>query len=128
MVRAGKLVLGNLEARRDWGAAVDSVRAMQLILAHPDPDDFVIGTGKMRSVGDLCEIAYGSLGLDWRSHVTSDPRLLRPAETGPKVADAGKATARLGWRAETTIESVLVEMTQRDLSRLGPLAHRQAGR
>lgn len=110
VVTGGKLLLGNLDAQRDWGSARDYVRAMWLILQDPVADDFVIGTGKLRSVGDLCEIAYRTAGLDWRDHVRTDPRRFRPADTGPRVADPRRARERLGWSPRDTIESVLAEM------------------
>ena len=110
IVVGGKLLLGNLAAKRDWGAARDYVHAMWLMLQHPDPDDFVVGTGKLRSVAELCEIAYRCVDLDWRDHVRSDPRRLRPADSGIRVADARRAHEQLGWTASHTIESVLREM------------------
>jgi GDPmannose 4,6-dehydratase len=110
IVADGKLLLGNLAAKRDWGAAQDYVRAMWLMLQQDVADDFVVGTGKLRSVAELCEIAYRSVDLDWRDHVRSDPRRLRPADSGARVADPRRAREQLGWSASHTIESVLREM------------------
>jgi GDPmannose 4,6-dehydratase len=118
VVSKGKLVLGNLEARRDWGAAVDYVDAMWRMLQYPRPDDFVIGTGRARSVRELCALAYSSAGLDWADHVVTDSRLMRPLEPSPKVANTAKAAAALGWTASTAIESVLADMIARHVARL----------
>jgi GDPmannose 4,6-dehydratase len=110
MVKGGTLALGNLQAGRDWGFAGDYVEAMWRMLQLSAPDDFVIGTGTLRTVGELCEAAYRIVGLDWRAHVVSDPRFVRPLETGPTVADASKARARLGWAPSTTFEGMLADM------------------
>lgn len=110
IVTGGKLLLGKLDAQRDWGSARDYVHAMWLMLQHPVADDFVIGTGLLRSVGDLCEIAYRTENLDWRDHVRTDPSRLRPADTGVRVADPRRARERLGWAPRNTIESTLAEM------------------
>ncbi|HOG29737.1 MAG TPA: GDP-mannose 4,6-dehydratase, partial [Vicinamibacterales bacterium] len=74
------LLLGNLEAHRDWGFAGDYVRAMWLMLQQPTPDDFVVATGVSHSVKDLVRVAFAHAGLDWEKHVRVDPRFLRPAE------------------------------------------------
>jgi GDPmannose 4,6-dehydratase len=117
MVKDGKLSLGNLEATRDWGYAGDYVQAMWLMLQQPQPDDFVIGTGMSRSVRELCETAYGVVGLDWREHVVEDPRLVRPAETTASVADAGKARKVLGWRPLTSFKDMLADMVAAHMER-----------
>src|SRR5207249_5555695 len=77
---ATELRLGNLDARRDWGYAGDYVRAMWLMLQQEQPDDYVIATGETHSVRDFCELAFGTLGLDWRQYVVTDPAFTRPAE------------------------------------------------
>jgi len=117
MVKDGKLSLGNLEATRDWGYAGDYVQAMWLMLQQPQPDDFVIGTGVSRSVRELCETAYGIVGLDWREHVVEDPRLVRPAETTASVADAGKARKVLGWQPLTSFKDMLADMVAAHMER-----------
>ena len=104
MVKNGKLSLGNLDSARDWGYAGDYVQAMWLMLQQPQADDFVIGTGVSRSVREMCEAAYTSVGLDWREHVATDPGLVRPAETGlpsptparPNGCSAGSPPPALG--------------------------------
>lgn len=118
MVKDGKLAMGNLEATRDWGYAGDYIRAMWLMLQQPQPDDFVIGTGVSRSVRSMCEAAYAAAGLDWRDHVVTDPRFLRPAETAASVADASKAKRVLGWAPEMSFEAMLADMVTAHLERL----------
>lgn len=118
MVKDGKLVVGNLEAARDWGYAGDYVKAMWLMLQQPQADDFVIGTGRSRSVREMCETAYAIMGLDWREHVVSDPRFLRPAEAVATVADAGKARTMLGWEPTTHFKDMLADMVAAHLERL----------
>ena len=117
LVKDGKLSLGNLEATRDWGYAGDYVQAMWLMLQQPAPDDFVIGTGVSRSVRQLCETAYGIVGLDWREHVVEDPRFVRPIETTAAVADASKAKKVLGWQALTSFNDMLADMLAAHMER-----------
>jgi GDPmannose 4,6-dehydratase len=118
-IRAGlqdKLVLGNLEARRDWGFAGDYVEAMWLMLQADRPDDYVIATGQTHSVQEFCEIAFGHADLDWRKHVVSDQRLHRPAEVDLLQGDAGKAARALGWRPKVDFVSLVRMMTEADLA------------
>ncbi len=88
---ATTLSLGNLDAKRDWGFAGDYVHAMWLMLQQDRPDDYVIATGISHSVGELVEVAFGHAGLDWRKHVTLDPKLIRPAEVEHLIGDSAKA-------------------------------------
>jgi GDPmannose 4,6-dehydratase len=109
--------LGNLDARRDWGFAGDYVEAMWLMLQQDAPDDYVVGTGQTRSVRDLCEAAFGVVGLDYRDYVVQDPRFFRPAEVDLLVADASKATERLGWRPRVSFRELVRMMVDADLER-----------
>jgi GDPmannose 4,6-dehydratase len=118
VVRNGKLTLGNLDAARDWGHARDYVDVMWRMLQQEVADDFVIGTGVLRSVRQLCEAAYAHVGRDWREHVISDPRFVRISETGPTVADATKARKRLRWAPLTTFEDMVAEMVDAHLEAL----------
>ena len=118
IVKNGKLSLGNLDAARDWGYAGDYVRAIHMIMQLPKAEDFVIGTGTLRTVRDLCAAAYGCAGLNWRDHVVSDPRFVRPLETRALFADASKAKRILGWTAKTPIEDVLADMVGVHLANL----------
>jgi GDPmannose 4,6-dehydratase len=119
IVKNGKLSLGNLTAARDWGYAGDYVRAMWQMMQLPTPEDFVIGTGVLRTVGELCEVSYRIVGEDWRAHVISDPRFFRPLETGPTVADSTKARDKLNWTPSTPFETMLTDMISAHLERLG---------
>jgi GDPmannose 4,6-dehydratase len=112
-----ELRLGNLEARRDWGFAGDYVRAMWMMLQQDAPDDYVIGTGHTCSVRDLCEAAFGAVGLDYRDHVVQDARFFRPAEVDLLVADSSKAMAKLGWRPTVSFQQLVHLMVEADLRR-----------
>ncbi len=110
-----KLYLGNLEARRDWGYAKDYVEAMWLMLQRPEGDDFVIGTGESHSVRELCEEAFGHVGLDYREFVEIDPRYHRPTEVDFLLADPSKAEKKLGWKPRTTFKELIRLMMVSDL-------------
>ena len=116
---ARELRLGNLDARRDWGFAGDSVEAMWRMLQQPTADDYVVATGETHSVGELVEVAFGAVGLDWRQHVKTDPAFLRPAEVDLLIGDATKAHTVLGWKPAVTFAGLVEMMVRADLSRLG---------
>lgn len=118
IVDGGKLALGNLDIARDWGFAGDFVRAMWLMLQQEMPGDFVIGTGQTHTLQQLCDIAYSSVGCQWRDHVVSDPALVRPLEPGRVVADAARARAALGWVPETGFVDMVRSMVAAQLQRL----------
>ncbi len=116
---AEELVLGDLDAERDWGFAGDYVRAMWLMLQQDEPDDFVIATGVSHTVGKLVECAFGHVGLDWRDHVRVDSALRRGrAELHRLVGDAAKARERLGWAPEIDFEGLVRLLVDADLARL----------
>ena len=104
--RADELVLGNLDAQRDWGWAPDYVRAMWLMLQQNEPDDYVVATGELHTVRELVEIAFARVGLDWRDHVRIDASLVRPDDRR-LVGDATKARERLGWEPSVTFEELV---------------------
>jgi GDPmannose 4,6-dehydratase len=110
-----KLYLGNLDALRDWGFAGDYVEAMWLMLQQEKPDDYVVATGKMISVRQFCELAFGELGLDYKDFVEIDPRYFRPAEVEQLLGDATKARTMLGWEPRTTVEDLARMMVAHDL-------------
>jgi GDPmannose 4,6-dehydratase len=112
---ATELRLGNLDAQRDWGHAVDYVRAMHLILQQPVPDDFVVATGETHTVREFCEIAFAELGLDYHQYVKVDDRFFRPAEVDLLVGDATKARTVLGWKPTYTFQELVREMVNNDL-------------
>jgi GDPmannose 4,6-dehydratase len=112
-----ELRLGNLDSRRDWGFAGDYVEAMWRMLQQDDPDDYVIGTGHTCSVRDLCDAAFGAVGLDYKKYVVQDPRFIRPAEVDLLVADGSKAAKKLGWSPTVTFDELVRIMVEADLKR-----------
>jgi GDPmannose 4,6-dehydratase len=102
-----ELVLGDLDAQRDWGYAPDYVEAMWLMLQQDKADDYVIATGEVHSVGELVELAFQHAGLDWREHVRVDETLVR-AQDYQLVGDASKARERLDWKPTLTFEQLVV--------------------
>jgi GDPmannose 4,6-dehydratase len=118
IVKNGKVALGNLEAKRDWGYAGDYVEAMWLMMQYDKPEDFVIATGETHSIQELCEEAYGYVEMDWKEFVEIDQRFVRPTETGPLVGDAGKAKKLLGWTPKTKFKDLVRLMVDAHLARL----------
>ena len=114
-----KLYLGNTDAKRDWGYAKEYVEAMWLMLQADEPDDYVIATGETHSVQEFLELAFGAVDLDWRDHVETDPRYLRPAEVDLLLGDPSKAKAELGWEPATDLPELARIMVEhdRDLAR-----------
>ncbi len=120
--------LGNLDSKRDWGHAREYVRAMWLMLNCDEPGDYVISTGKTRSVRELLELAFGMVDLDPYAHLVVDPGLLRPAEVHTLVGNSSKAREKLGWTCGLTFENLIREMVQADLDHYGRGAqHRESG-
>ena len=105
------LVLGNLDAYRDWGHSKDYVRAMHLILQQPEAGDWVVATGETRSVRDMCEYVFEKLDMNYLNHVTQDPKFLRPEELPYLKGDSSRIRA-LGWTPEYTFESMMDEMIE----------------
>ncbi|MEY2796078.1 MAG: GDP-mannose 4,6-dehydratase, partial [Planctomycetota bacterium] len=110
-----KLYLGNIDALRDWGFAGDYVEAMWLMLQQAEPDDYVIATGKMISVRQFCELAFGMVGLDYRDFVEIDPRYFRPAEVEQLLGDMSKAQRVLNWKPRTSVEDLARMMVDHDM-------------
>jgi GDPmannose 4,6-dehydratase len=117
--KAEHVYLGNLDARRDWGYAKEYVGAMWQMLQQPEPQDFVIATGEMHSVRELCDVAFGLVGLDWEEHVRIDPRYFRPTEVDELCGDASKAEQVLGWRPRTRFRELVRLMLEADLQANG---------
>jgi len=113
------LPLGNLDAQRDWGYAVDYVRAMWLMLQQDEPGDYVVATGETHSVREFCELAFGHAGLDYRDHVTQDERFMRPAEVDLLVGDPSRARDVLGWKPDVDFPSLVQMMVEADLNVVG---------
>ena len=118
IMKKGKVSLGNLEAKRDWGFAGDYVRSMWMMLQHDKPDDFVVATGETHTIKDLCQVAFDYVGEDWNDYVVIDKRFVRPTETGPLIGDYSKAKKELGWEPEVSFEKLVQMMVDANLARL----------
>jgi GDPmannose 4,6-dehydratase len=116
---AKELRLGNLDAKRDWGFAGDYVQAMWLMMQQEKPEDFVIATGSTHTVGELVQVAFDAVGLDWKKHVVQDPALVRPAEVDLLIGDASKAHKLLGWKPALGFHDLVRRMVRSDLDFLG---------
>ncbi|MFC4594665.1 GDP-mannose 4,6-dehydratase [Sphingobium tyrosinilyticum] len=115
---AQELILGNLDARRDWGFSGDYVRAMWLMLQAPTADDYVLATGQSHSVRELCDVAFKRVGLDYRYYVQEGEDAFRPTEIVPLAGDASKARERLRWAPEIDFASMVNMMVDAELERL----------
>jgi GDPmannose 4,6-dehydratase len=102
-----ELPLGNLDAKRDWGAAPEFVEAMWLMLQQEQPDDYVIATGETHTIRELLDVAFEHVGLNWRQHVRVDPRYYRPTEVDILLGDASKAERLLGWKPKTKFRELI---------------------
>jgi len=116
--KTNELRLGNLDSGRDWGFAGDYVEAMWRMLQQPQPNDYVVGTGTMHTVRDLCAAAFSHVGLDWQKYVKVDPRFVRPAEVDTLLADASRARKELGWVPNVSFEQLVRMMVDADMERL----------
>ena len=112
-----ELVLGNIDAKRDWGYAGDYVKAMWLMLQQDEPDDYVVATGETHSVEEFLEITFTKVGLgNWRDYVRQDPKFFRPAEVDLLIGDPTKARTKLGWKPEVSFEQLVDMMVAHDLA------------
>ncbi len=118
IVKNGKVSLGNLEAKRDWGFAGDYVEGMWMMMQAEKADDFVLATGETHTIKELCEEAYKCVGLNYEDHITVDKRFIRPTETGPLVGDPSKAKKVLGWEPKTKFKELVAIMVDAHLARL----------
>src|SRR3569623_441798 len=123
IVQNGKLALGNLKIARDWGYAGDFVRAMWLMLQQHSPEDFVIGTGRLHTLQDLCEVAYRCVDMDWRENIISDPALVRPLESTQTLADPTMACQQLGWEPTVSFAEMVEKMVAAQVERLKSNMH-----
>jgi GDPmannose 4,6-dehydratase len=110
-----ELLLGNLDAKRDWGFAGDYVEAMWLMLQQEQADDYVVSTGETHSVSEFAELAFGHVGLNWHDFVKVDPALLRPADVDLLIGDPTKARTALGWKPRTSFKELVTMMVDADL-------------
>lgn len=113
-----KLQLGNLDSQRDWGFAGDYVDAMWQILQMDEPGDFVVATGIVHTIKELCEEAFSSVGLNWQDYVVVNPKWVRPTETGPLVGDTTKIENATGWKAKTSFKELIKMMVDSDMANL----------
>jgi GDPmannose 4,6-dehydratase len=112
-----ELVLGNLDAERDWGFAGDYVEAMWLMLQQPTADYYVIATGEAHSIRDFLDAAFAHVGVDdWAPYVRQDPRFMRPAEGDHLIGDASKAREVLGWKPKVSFRELVALMVDADLA------------
>jgi GDPmannose 4,6-dehydratase len=111
-----ELVMGNLDAKRDWGYAGDYVRAMWLMLQQDQPDDYVVATGEMHSIEEFLTLAFAEAGLDdWHKYVRQDPKFFRPAEVDLLIGDPKKAQDKLGWVREVDFPTLVKMMVRHDI-------------
>jgi len=116
---ADELLLGNLDAERDWGFAGDYVDAMWRMLQLDEPEDFVVGTGETHSVRELVQIAFEHASLDWEEYTKIDQSLVRPAEVQHLLADPTRAAQRLDWTPTVSFSQLIRMMVDADIERLG---------
>jgi GDPmannose 4,6-dehydratase len=115
--RQRELVMGNLDARRDWGYAGDYVEAMWRMLQQPEADDYVVATGETHSIRELLDLAFARVGIeDWTPYVRQDPRFMRPAEVDALIGDAAKAHDRLGWKPAVSFPDLVAMMVDADIA------------
>ena len=114
-----KVVLGNLDTKRDWGYSPDYVESMWMMLQQDEPDDYVVATGKTHSLGEFLDCSFKNIGItDWSKYVGQDPRYMRPADVFYLAGDATKAKDVLGWQPKTTFEELVSKMVSSDITRL----------
>ena len=113
-----ELYMGNLDAKRDWGYALEYVEAMWLMLQQDTPNDFVIATGETHTIRELLDVAFGFVGLDWHKYVKIDPKYFRPTEVDILQGDASKAKYLLGWEPKTKFKELIELMVKYDRNAL----------
>lgn len=117
IVNNGKLKLGDLAAKRDWGYAPDYVELMWMMLQHERADDFVAATGEVHTVEEFAAEAFAVVGLNWKDYVEVDPHFIPPVQTGPLCGDASKAKKVLGWEPKTKFKDLVRLMVHADLAK-----------
>ena len=115
-----KIILGNLDTKRDWGYSPDYVESMWMMLQQDKPQDYVIATGKVHSLEEFLDMAFQHIGIiDWKKYVGQDERYMRPADVFYLAGDSTKAKEVLGWKPKTTFEDMVSKMVANDIRRLG---------
>lgn len=117
VVQNGKLTLGDLDAKRDWGYAPDYVQAMWMMLQQEKADDFVVATGEIHTVEEFAKEAFEVVGLDWKDYVVTDAKFVPPVQTGPLCGDPSKTKKALGWEAKTKFKELVRIMVHADLAK-----------
>ena len=114
-----KIILGNLDSKRDWGYAPDYVESMWLMLQQDKPDDYVIATGKAHTIREFLDRAFKHIGIiDWSNYIGEDKRYMRPAEVDVLRGDSTKAREVLGWKPKTSFDQMVNKMVSSDIKRL----------
>ena len=114
-----KIVLGNLDTKRDWGYAPDYVESMWTMLQQDEPDDYVVATGKTHSLGEFLDSAFQHIGItDWEKYVGQDDRYMRPADVFYLAGDSTKARDKLGWIPTTSFQEMVSKMVSNDINLL----------
>tara|TARA_X000001382_G_scaffold114129_1_gene92276 strand:+ start:5179 stop:6144 length:966 start_codon:yes stop_codon:yes gene_type:complete len=115
-----KIILGNLDAKRDWGYAPDYCEAMWLMLQQDTPDDYVIATGEDHTIREFLDIGFSEIGIsNWEKYVGQDERYMRPAEVAVLCGDSTKARKNLQWEPKTSFEGLVTKMVQNDIKLIG---------
>ena len=117
--RAEKLRLGNLDIARDWGWSPEYVEAMVRMVELPVPEDLVIATGEMHTIGQFADVAFRYFGLDWQDYVESDTTLLRPLDIKVSAGNSARAEQVIGWRAQVRFEQMIHNLIEAELRRRG---------
>ena len=113
-----KIMLGNLDVKRDWGYAPDYVQAMWMMLQQDEPDDYVIATGVINTLGDFLQAAFKEIGVEnWKDYVGKDERYYRPADVYHLAGDSSKAQDKLGWKIQTSFEEMVSKMVKNDIKK-----------
>lgn len=121
-----ELLLGNLEAKRDWGFAGDYVEAMWMMLQHEKPDDYVVATGESHSVKEFCEEAFSVVGLNFKDYVKVDKRFYRPVDVNYLLGDPSKIKSTLDWKPKISFKDLVKMMVEADLEKYkNPMTHSQ---
>lgn len=117
IVKDGKLKLGDLNAKRDWGYSPDYVEMMWLMLQQERADDFVVATGEVHTVEEFAKEAFAVVGLDYKDYIVVDSHFIPPMQTGPLCGDASKAKKILGWEPKTKFKELVKIMVHADLAK-----------
>jgi len=112
------LTIGNLNCLRDWNFAGDFIDGMWRMVQAKEPRDYILASGRLHSVRDVANVAFGHVGLAWEDYVEVDPSLNRPAETVPLCGDPSRIKSELGWTPKVSFEDLVRRMVDKDIERL----------